>query len=56
MEYQLEKYGLCMRISAKNVSFTNIEETALKQPEGYQHVSVDRMDKEMEEIFESFNQ
>ncbi len=56
MEYQLEKYGLCMRITAKNVSFNNIEENALKQPEGYQHVSIDRMDKEMEEIFTSFNQ
>ncbi|NUM49644.1 MAG: hypothetical protein HUU48_00890 [Flavobacteriales bacterium] len=56
MEYQLEKYGLCMRITAKNVSFGSVEDNSLKQPEGYQHVSIDRMDKEMEEIFESFNQ
>lgn len=45
-----------MRITAKNVSFGSVEDNSLKQPEGYQHVSIDRMDKEMEEIFESFNQ
>lgn len=56
MEYQVEKYGLCMRMQATRVSYEKIEDESLKMPEGYQFVSRDRMDKEMEEIFQSFNQ
>ena len=54
LEYQYEKYGICMKFEAKNIKFTEIEDSEFEIDEKYEHVSEVEMDKEMQEIFNSF--
>lgn len=56
MEYQQERYDICMRFTATKVIPGDISESAFVIGEDYQEVSREKMDKEMTEIFESFNQ
>jgi GLPGLI family protein len=55
LEYQYEKYDVCMRFTAKKIHFKEIEDTAFEVPENYEEITEDKMDKEMRDIFESFN-
>ena len=54
LEYQYEKYGICMQFKAKNIKFTNVDKSEFDIDEKYEHISEDRMNKEMQEIFDSF--
>ena len=54
LEYQYEKYGICMKFVAKNIKFTNIDDSEFDIDEKYEHVSELKMDKEMQDIFNSF--
>jgi GLPGLI family protein len=54
LEYQYEKYGICMRFKAKNIKFTEIDDSEFDLNEKYEHISEVRMDNEMQEIFDSF--
>ena len=56
LEYQLEKYGICMRLKASNVSPSEISEDTFDYEEDYKLVSRKRIDTELQEIFDSFNQ
>lgn len=55
LEYQYEKYGICMRFKAKNIKFTEIDESEFEINEKYEFISEAEMDNEMQEIFDSFN-
>ena len=55
LEYQYEKYGVCMRFKAKNIKFTEIDDSEFQIDEKYEHISEIEMNKEMQEIFDSFN-
>ncbi len=54
LEYQYEKYGICMRFTAKNIKFTEIDDAEFEIDEKYEHITEVEMDKEMQEIFDSF--
>ena len=54
LEYQYEKYGICMRFKAKNIKFTEIDDSEFEIDEKYEHISEIEMNKEMQEIFDSF--
>jgi GLPGLI family protein len=54
LEYQYEKYGICMRFKAKNIKFTEIDDSEFDLDAKYEHISEVRMDTEMQEIFDSF--
>lgn len=56
LEYQLEKYGICMRLKASNVAPAEIAEDEFNYEEDYKLVSRQRIDTELQEIFDSFNQ
>lgn len=55
LEYQYEKYGICMRFKAKNIKFTEIDDSEFEIDEKYEFISEAEMDNEMQEIFDSFN-
>ena len=55
LEYQYEKYDVCMRFTAKKIHFKEIDESEFEIPENYVELSEAEMDKEMKEIFDSFN-
>lgn len=54
LEYQYEKYGVCTRLSAESVVFEKVEDAVFEIPENYVFVKQEVMDKEMEDIFNSF--
>jgi len=55
LEYQYEKYDICMRFKAKSIKFTEIKDSEFAIDEKYENISEIEMDKEMQEIFDSFN-
>jgi GLPGLI family protein len=55
LEYQYEKYDVCMRFEAKKIKFTEIDDSEFEIDEDFVFISEDEMDKEMQEIFDSFN-
>lgn len=55
LEYQYEKYDVCMKFEAKTIKFTKIDDSEFEIDEGYVLISEKEMDKEMQEIFDSFN-
>jgi len=55
LDYQYEKYGVCMRFEAKKIKFTAIDDSEFEVDEKYVVVSEEIMNKEMQEIFDSFN-
>ncbi len=54
LEYQYEKYDICMRFEAQNIKFTEIEDSEFDLDKKYEPISEIEMDKEMQEIFDSF--
>ena len=54
LEYQYDKYDICMRFEAKKINFEKVKDKIFEVPKDYQSVSFDEMEKEMTEIFESF--
>ncbi len=55
LEYQYEKYGVCMRFTADKIEYSKINDEEFQIPNGYKLISEPEMDKEMKEIFDSFN-
>lgn len=55
LEYQYEKYDVCMRFSATEITFTEVEDEDFEISKDYISVSENEMDKEMFAIFDSFN-
>ncbi len=55
LEYQYEKYNMCMRFTATKIKFERIKDEEFDIPHGYEKVDEKRMDKEMTDIFNSFN-
>lgn len=53
--YQYEKYGVCMRFEAIKIKFTNIDDADFEIEEDYIELDEEAMNKEMQEIFDSFN-
>ncbi|MBL4670042.1 MAG: DUF4412 domain-containing protein [Flavobacteriales bacterium] len=54
LEYQYEKYGICMRFKAQNIKFTEIDDSEFEIDSKYVPISEVEMNKEMQEIFDSF--
>ena len=54
LEYQYEKYGICMKFNATKIKFESVKDNLFDISKDYQQLSVDEMEKEMIEIFESF--
>lgn len=54
LEYQYEKYGVCMRFTAKKITFKKVDDDEFILPKDYNLISEPEMDKEMQEIFDSF--
>lgn len=54
LEYQYEKYGVCMRFTANKIEFKKVDDEDFLLPSGYKLISEPEMDKEMQEIFDSF--
>jgi GLPGLI family protein len=54
LEYQYEKYGVCMRFKAKNIKFTEVDDEEFHIDPIYEQISEEKMDEEMQEIFDSF--
>ena len=54
LEYQYEKYGICMRFSAKKITFKKVDDEEFLLPSEYKVISEPAMEKEMQEIFASF--
>ena len=54
LEYQYEKYGVCMRFIAEKIKFKKIDEDEFSLPSEYKIISEPEMEKEMQEIFDSF--
>lgn len=54
MEYQYERYDICMHLKAKKIKFKKIDDDEFDLGDDYVAVDQERMDKEMEEVFSSF--
>ena len=54
LEYQYEKYNVCMRFSATNIDFKKIDESEFKIDDKYVALSEADLDNEMQKIFDSF--
>lgn len=54
LEYQYEKYDVCMRFTATDISFKKISDSEFKVDKKYIALSEPDLDKEMQEIFDSF--
>ena len=51
LEYQYEKYGICMRFIAKKITFKKIKDTDFEVPEDYDLIPQEKVDKEITAIF-----
>jgi GLPGLI family protein len=54
LEYQYEKYGICMRFKAQDIKFTSIDDSEFEIDTSYAKITEKAMDKEMQTIFDSF--
>ena len=54
LEYQYEKYDVCMRFTATKITFKKINDSEFKVDENYIPLSESDLDIEMQEIFDSF--
>lgn len=54
LEYQYDKYDICMRFEAKKVTFEKVKDKVFEIPSEYKAVTFDEMEQEMTEIFDSF--
>lgn len=55
LTYQYEKYDVCMRFEAIKIKFTEIDDSEFEIEDDYIGLTEEAMDKEMQEIFDSFN-
>lgn len=55
LAYQYEKYDVCMRFEAISIKFTEIDDSEFEIDKDYIELGEAAMDKEMQEIFDSFN-
>lgn len=55
LEYQYEKYDVCMRFTASKIEFKEIDDSEFDIADDYKMISEEEMNKEMKEIFASFN-
>lgn len=55
LEYQYEKYDVCMRFTATKIHFKEVDLKDFELSKDYKLISQEEMDKEMQEIFDSFN-
>lgn len=55
LEYQYEKYDVCMRFTASKIEFKEIDDKVFELSKDYVLISESEMNKEMQEIFDSFN-
>lgn len=56
MEYQVERYNICTRFSAVQVSKQEIADEELDVPEDYQEIAEHEMDEKLINIFNSFSE
>lgn len=54
LEYEYEKYDVCMRFTAEKIAFKNINDTEFKIDKKYVAISESNLDREMQEIFDTF--
>jgi len=54
LEYQYEKYDVCMRFTAEKIEFKKIDDSEFEIDKKYVALSKEDLDKEMQEIFDSF--
>lgn len=54
LEYQYEKYGVCMRFSAEKITYKKVNDEDFTLQKEYKLISEPEMEKEMQEIFDSF--
>lgn len=54
LEYQYEKYDVCMRFTAQSIKYTKIDDNEFHVDDKYVSLSQEDIDKEMQEIFDSF--
>ena len=54
LEYQYEKYGVCMRLNATSIDFKKIDESEFEIDEKYVALSEADLNNEMQKIFDSF--
>ena len=54
LEYQYEKYNVCMRFTAEKIAFKKINDTEFEIDKKYVALSESDLEKEMQEIFDTF--
>ena len=54
LEYQYDKYDICMRFEAKKITYEKVKDNVFEIPSEYKAVTFDEMEQEMTEIFDSF--
>ena len=54
LEYQYEKYNVCMRFTAEKIAFKKINDTEFEIDKKYVSLSESDLEKEMQEIFDTF--
>ena len=54
LEYEYEKYDMRMHLTATKIHFKELEEETFEIPEAYLEIDEEKMDKEMVELFGSF--
>ncbi|MDA9563881.1 hypothetical protein N9R81_04320 [Flavobacteriales bacterium] len=55
MQYEMKRNGIIMRLVAKNVSKSEIDDETFNIPLEYEDVSIAEMEKELDKLFETFN-
>jgi len=55
LEYQMERNGIVMRFRATQVLDAKVADSDFEIPDGYETVAYEKMEKEMNDIFETFN-
>jgi hypothetical protein len=53
LQYEVERYGLRMRFTANNIEKKSVKESEFKIEQGYKRVSLEKMNYELEQIFNS---
>lgn len=56
LEYQMEKYGIVMKFTARKITEAKVDDTAFMLPEDYEFITESDLDKEVNSIFETFKE
>ena len=54
LEYQMERYGIMMKFTAKSVTETKLEETDFQLTSDYENLTLTDLEKEINAIFDTF--